>query len=126
MLTGLVAYSALLIGISVLPLSSATNNSLSSIYFLEFRLDHLLHVLIFTIWGGLASMNANKLAKERNKTLFYLFLVGLGLAVLTEYVQKFLPYRGYNVNDLLGNVIGIFLSFGVIFATEAHRRRRST
>jgi VanZ family protein len=110
---GLVAYSAFLIGISVMPLTTGTSENLNEVYVLAFRLDYLLHVLIFAVWGVLSSIYAYRLANDRNKSLFFLFLVGLGLAVLTEYVQRFLPYRGYNVNDLVGNVVGVVVGFGV-------------
>jgi len=115
-----------LIFISVMPLSMGTSESLSNIYLLDFRLDYLLHVLIFAVWGVLAGIYASRFAKERNKILLNLFLVGLLLAVSTEYVQRFIPYRGYNVNDLVGNVIGVVLGFGVLLATGRYRRSKLT
>jgi len=126
LLAGLFGYSAVLIFISVMPLSMGTSESLSNIYLLDFRLDYLLHVLIFAVWGVLAGIYASRFAKERNKILLNLFLVGLLLAVSTEYVQRFIPYRGYNVNDLVGNVIGVVLGFGVLLATGRYRRSKLT
>jgi VanZ family protein len=34
---------------------------------------------------------------------------GLFLAAFCELIQLWLPYRGYNINDLIGNMTGVLL-----------------
>jgi len=50
--------------------------------------------------------------------IFILLVVVLplngGLAVAAEGVQYFLPYRAFNVNDMISNVIGMMLGLGVM------------
>ncbi len=109
----LIGYTVLVVVISVIPISSGTGPSLNEVEILSFRLDYLLHTAVFFLWGVLAGIYAIKRAENRKRQLITLFLIGIMLAVLTEYVQKYLPYRGYNINDLIGNVLGVVLSFGL-------------
>ena len=41
-------------------------------------------------------------------------IAGIGLVVGAEGVQYFLPYRAFNVNDMISNVIGVMLGLGII------------
>jgi|SRR5690554_2295158 len=116
------SYSLFIVVISIAPLSTLSSESLNSVNVFEIRLDYLLHVVTFAVWGTLAVIYANQIAIHRNKALLYLFLTGLLLAVLTEYVQKFLPYRGYNVNDLAGNLIGLVLGYGGVALLSSYLR----
>ncbi len=44
--------------------------------------------------------------------------IGLGLSVVTELAQVFVPSRGASLLDLLANVLGVGLSAGVIGAAK--------
>lgn len=45
------------------------------------------------------------------KNRYYIWLFyGLTFAILSEGIQYILPYRTFNINDLLANLIGIILS----------------
>lgn len=44
--------------------------------------------------------------------------IGLGLGVVTELVQLFVPSRGASLLDLLANLLGVGLAAGVIGAAE--------
>lgn len=86
-------------------------------YILGLRADHLLHASVFIpctlfLWDLMES-----------KWLVWLAAVVVGL--ITEGGQWLLPYRGYDVNDLIANAIGVTLGMVVILAVrQAVRRRR--
>ena len=86
-------------------------------YIFGLRADHLLHATVFIpctlfLWDIIGS-----------KWLVWLAAVGVGL--VTEGVQWLLPYRGFDINDLVANVIGVTVGMVVILAVrQAVRRRR--
>lgn len=54
-------------------------------------------------------------------------LTGLLFASATEGLQYFLPYRAFNINDLLANLLGVMVGFAVLIlyhftAKNLHRR----
>ena len=70
--------------------------------------DKEIHTLIFfclsvILWLGL------------RLPLMAQWAVLLILAVLTEWLQNFIPYRDASIDDLLANLLGIALGYGVIF-----------
>ena len=79
-------------------------------YILGLRADHLLHASVF-IPCTLFLMDIID-----RRWLVWLTAVGIGL--LTEGVQYLLPYRGYDVNDLVANTIGVTLGWLVILALK--------
>jgi glycopeptide antibiotics resistance protein len=93
-------YLVFLVGMVVVPLGEL-NTTLSDTFVLELRLDYLVHALVFVpvvvLWKlGFPGQSLWKIAG-----------VGLVLAVGLEGVQYFLPYRSWNVNDAVGNILGI-------------------
>lgn len=68
------------------------------------RLDHLLHGLVF-IPCAFFLMDFLK----RRKLLILVLALVIGL--FTEFVQYLLPYRGFDLNDLVGNGLGILLGW---------------
>lgn len=82
-----------------LPLNSA--GKLNDITILYFRSDYLIHSIIFIPW-----MFFNYALKSN---WFVWFVTGLIFAICSEFIQYILPYRAYNVNDLLSNSIGIII-----------------
>ena len=100
--TLLVFYTVSVLVVSVVPLSSPSA-SLNSITLLSLRLDYLLHALVFIplipLW---------KLTWPKHR-LWLILPAGLLIAAAAEWVQLFLPYRAYNINDLLGNALGVLI-----------------
>lgn len=86
-------------------------------YIFGLRADHLLHASVFIpcalfLWDIIGP-----------KWLVWLASVAVGL--VTEGGQCLLPYRGYDVNDLVANAIGVTLGFvAIILFRRAVRRRR--
>jgi glycopeptide antibiotics resistance protein len=95
-------YFLAIVGISVIPLGS--DPFLSSVTVINIlRLDYLLHALLFvplvSLWRfGLPG-----------HSLWIVMTGGLFLAAFCELIQLWLPYRGYNINDLIGNMTGVLL-----------------
>ena len=85
-------------------------------YIFGLRADHLLHASVY-LPCALLLMDLF----PRRRWLAWLCAVGIGL--LTEGVQYLLPYRGYDVNDLVANTIGITLGWVVIILVRRRRRR---
>jgi len=84
-------------------------------YILGLRADHLLHASVYVP----CTLFLMDLIRRRG--LVWLAAVGIGL--LTEGVQYLLPFRGYDVNDLIANAIGVTLGWLVILAVKRRNRR---
>jgi glycopeptide antibiotics resistance protein len=100
-------YLVFLVVMVVVPLGEL-NTTLSDTFVFELRLDYLVHALVFVpvvvLWKlGFPGHSLWKIAG-----------VGMVLAVGLEGVQYFLPYRSWNVNDAVGNVIGVGIGFLVL------------
>jgi glycopeptide antibiotics resistance protein len=95
------AYLLAIIALIALPLNSA--NELNNITILQLRGDYFFHILMFLPWAFFRQALAIK-------TLPWLML-GLLFAAGTEDLQYFLPWRAFNVNDLIANMAGVLLGF---------------
>ena len=71
-------------------------------YVFGLRADHLLHASVYLPCVYMFS----RLFPSK---LWMLWLCSLAVGGLTEGVQYLLPYRGFDVNDLLANAIGVSL-----------------
>ncbi|MBO4773713.1 MAG: VanZ family protein [Bacteroidales bacterium] len=71
-------------------------------YVFGLRADHLLHASVYLPCIYF-------LGKLVRKPVMALWLLSVGIGLLTEGVQYLLPYRGFDVNDLLANAIGVSL-----------------
>ena len=103
-------YLISLVVIAVMPINGANNTTLTNVFVVRIRLDHLLHATLFTPWAFLYLITFHPV-KWKGKLI--LLLSGLLMASITEGVQYFLSHRSYNINDLLSNWIGIVL--GIVF-----------
>lgn len=90
-------------------------------YLLGLRLDHLLHASVFIpcplfLWD-LYGIKVRKRA---------VWATAVGVGLLTECVQWLLPYRGFDINDMVANFLGVSLGwlFIVLFQQGARRQRQ--
>lgn len=82
-------------------------------YFLGLRADHLVHAMVFLPCGlFFVDLFGSRLVT---------WLVSVAVGLTTEWVQYLLPWRGFDVNDLVANVLGI--TIGCIIVFWALRRR---
>ena len=85
-----------------LPLNNIGASELNNITIIRLRGDYFFHVLLFMPWAFLS------LSYKLNIWLW--MVLGLAFATSSELLQYLLPYRSYNINDLVANNIGVILS----------------
>lgn len=110
---GLFLYLLTLVTVSVMPLGSASKE-LTDITVIRIRGDYLLHMLVYL---PIISLMLISFPKKKMLMVVLALILGVGL----EYFQMLLPYRTFNINDLVANVGGVVLG-GVIFRLMAQRR----
>jgi len=104
----LLIYTLLIFITAVIAINSY-EKSLNNTYVLSFRLDYLIHFVVFIPWMWLVwKAYSVNFRKNFLQALTWVFL-GLIFAGLTEGIQYFIPYRAFNINDLLANSIGVVL-----------------
>jgi glycopeptide antibiotics resistance protein len=110
-----ISYLFLLLLVSVVPLGSM-NATLNDNYTLHIRWDYLLHTLVYLPLPFLLALILKTGSIDRTtdrslkKTHFFQVLLLAGVIVVSfELVQKILPYRSFNINDMLANGIGAVL-----------------
>ena len=87
-------------------------------YILGLRADHLLHASVFL---PCALFLMDLYGKKRRWAAWGTAVV---VGLLTEGVQYLLPYRGYDVNDLIANTLGVTLGWMVVLLVLRRLRRR--
>ena len=95
------------IGLIILLSVAYTGNNLElhKIFILYFRADHLIHVALFLPWAFFG-------VRMKNNLLLW-FCWGILFATGTEGLQYLLPYRSFNISDMIANMIGVVLGFGM-------------
>ena len=93
--------------VSILPIGGMST-AMNEVDVLSIRLDYLVHALVFIPLVPLWRMVGPP------APWWLMIAAGLLLAAATEAVQLYLPYRAYNINDMLGNMAGV--TIGTIIA----------
>ena len=91
----------LLLG-AVLPLNSVSS-PLNDNYTLHIRWYYLLHALIYIPLPVLLGLSLKKGSWIR------IALLALPATVLFEALQLVIPYRAFNINDLIANGVGVII-----------------
>ena len=117
-----ITYSYLLILLlgTVLPLSSVSP-SLNDNYTLHIRWDYLLHALVYIPLPVLLGLYLKRRSTERSeprigkyRLWILIVLFTLPVTVLLEVLQLVIPYRAFNINDLMANGVGAIIGLMVI------------
>ena len=87
-------------------------------FVLGIRADHLVHASVY-IPAALFFVDFYPRSRHRLRRSW---LSALLLGVTTETVQYFLPYRGFDINDMVANAIGV--SLGALLLLPALRKVR--
>ena len=115
------AYLLILLLGSVLPINSGSS-VLNDSYTLHIRWDYLLHALIYIPLPVLLGLLVRRFGKSWPRIL--IILNSVLLSAFLELVQMVLPYRAFNINDLVANGAGVALgSFVVLILLHKSRRR---
>lgn len=88
-------------------------------YIFGLRADHLLHASVYLLCPLFLWDLYGRLGAQGRRWAVWATAVGVGL--LTESVQYLLPYRGYDVNDLVANTLGVTLGWLAILIVRRHR-----
>jgi glycopeptide antibiotics resistance protein len=93
---------------TVLPINGS--GVLSNNYTLSIRWDYLLHTLVYVP----VPILMNVVVKNRGKVIFFSILIAAGL----EFLQMVIPFRSFNVNDLMANMIGVAMGITLLLAVR--------
>lgn len=105
-------YTVILILLSVLPINGS-GSAINHTFIISIRLDYLLHFVVYLPWMFfLRKMTGLTFAKELKQVLT-LMMIAILFAFANEAMQYFLPYRAFNINDLLANGFGVLLGMVV-------------
>lgn len=96
----LILYLLALLVMVTVPLEGV-NTTMSDTFVFELRLDYLVHVVAFAPLVVLWRLGFP------GHSVWMIMVAGVVLAVGLEGVQYLLPYRSWNVNDAVGNMIGV-------------------
>lgn len=81
----------------------------------KFHFDQVLHsfvyilIMLYYLFGQYSGFNLFK-----NKSFIKYLTLILFLATITEFIQLFVPYRSFNVFDMVANFVGILAGVMVI------------
>ena len=103
-----ISYTVVIIILSILPINSG-DSVLNDRFILSIRLDYMVHFALFIPWMLLIWIFTGARFNDTPVKAFGWVLAGLILAVSSEYLQYFLPYRAFNINDLAANSMGVLL-----------------
>jgi glycopeptide antibiotics resistance protein len=105
-----IIYVAIVLLLVTLPINSA--GELNDIVILRFRGDYFLHSVMFIPW-----MLFFRVTKVN---FWFWFLFGILFAAGSESIQYILPYRAFNINDLMANLIGTFMGAVIVIGINYH------
>lgn len=103
----------------ILPLNTPGSGFyLNDIMVVSIRGDYFVHALVFIPWAFF-------MASMKHKAWVWLVL-GLFFSTGTEMLQYLLPYRRFNINDLIFNSLGIILGMGILLILMNGLKQRQT
>ena len=86
-------------------------------FMLGLRMDHLLHASVF--------IPCSLFIYDLYKRKWVVWPTAVAIGVLTESVQALLPYRGFDINDMIANFLGVSLGW-IIILTIKHKHQKRT
>jgi len=101
-------YTIVLVLLAVLPINS-TGSVINNTYLISIRLDYILHFVTILPWMFLLWKTGGVSFSSNLYQAFLYIIIGLIFALATETIQYFLPYRAFNINDILANCLGVVL-----------------
>jgi len=85
-------------------------------FVLGLRTDHLLHASVF--------IPCSLFLYDMFKQKWLVWLSAVAVGVLTESVQALLPYRGFDINDMIANFLGVSLGWMIILYVKHKTSKR--
>lgn len=87
-------------------------------YVLGLRMDHLLHASVFIP----CALFLYDLYKQNRKWAAWATAVAVG--IVTETIQWMLPYRGFDINDMIANFLGVTLGWLAILMVKRYKNKK--
>jgi VanZ family protein len=117
-------YTSILILLAVLPINRS-ESFLNDNYILTFRMDYIAHFAIFIPWTVIAWLFFFSFPAGMKMKITGWLLTGITVAAGTEFLQYFLPYRAFNINDMAANLTGILLGSILVLLWKLTGKRSS-
>ncbi len=116
----------LMLIVNVIPIENSNSASMSSKRLFIFRLDYILHSLIWLAfaWLWIFSRIIGFRFFGRYEIVTYLLLLFVS-ATVCEYLQMLVPWRAFNPVDLSYNLIGAALATVFIFISGSGSKAQS-
>ena len=111
-------YVGLLLLGSVVPIGNQASNILMDNYTLDIRWDYLLHALIYLPLPLILFYGRRSIAGSGAIRLIFLSVF---IPVLFEILQMAIPYRSFNINDMIANCFGVVLGWVLVVALRKGR-----
>ena len=108
-------YITVLFVAAVIPLSAGTK-PLYHNYTFHIRWDYILHMIVYLPMPLLMGFSQ----KKRELLWVRVIVISLLITVMFEAVQLVVPYRAFNINDMLANALGVLI--GLLPAVLVWRR----
>lgn len=115
------SYVGLLLLGSVIPLGSVASDILMDNYTLDIRWDYLLHALVYLPLPFILVIGR----LVRSRVVFGSVVLSMLIPALFEILQMAIPYRNFNINDLIANCLGVVLGWVVVVSFRSIRSFRS-
>ena len=97
------------------------NTTLNDNYTLHIRWDYLLHVIAYLPLPGLmwlylekGSFKSDQSTRGQGRFLLWVVLFPLLIVSLFEAMQLIIPYRRFNINDMLAGSIGAIIGLLIL------------
>lgn len=85
-------------------------------FVLGLRTDHLLHASVF--------IPCSLFIYDLYKRKWAVWPTAVAVGVLTESVQALLPYRGFDINDMIANFLGVSLGWLIILIVKRKKYKK--
>lgn len=105
----------------MLPINGS-GSALNHTYVVKIRLDYLVHAAVYLPWAVLVWLAVGPWIRSSVARIYLWIILSLIFAASLEIIQRFLPYRAYNINDLIANILGLVL--GLLAVAAAGRKRK--
>jgi len=102
------SYTLLVIAMNFISLNPK-ESPLNDTFVLSFRLDYIVHFLVFFLWASLTRAAYRPHFSQNFSRAVLWVAAGLLLAVVSEGLQLFIPYRSFNINDIVANTIAVLI-----------------
>ncbi len=94
-------------------------------HYFDFQ-DKLIHLICFAglsfLWCGVGLIKS-ELPKGKNRLIFNFIVFGLAIGIGLEFLQKFIPYRTFDIMDMIVNEIGGILGLLAYFKIPVDKIR---